>query len=284
MYSGKMKAHPHGTTFAATFIGFDSAWTDNPKAPGAICSIHFDGSGFIGFLPPRLVRFADALEFVRCLPPAAGPTLLALDQPTIVPNTAGMRPVEKVAASFVSWLGGGVQPSNRGRRGMFDDGAPVWRFLSSLDATEDPVSARTAAAGLFLMEVFPALALPSLADEFFGRKAGPRYNPERRGTFRMEHWQRVLAVVAAEADRLGCQEAVAWLAGSTALERPSKADQDMLDAVICMLVAVRWRLDDRNASAMIGDFRNGYIVTPTSPAARLRLMTASHERQVPYSD
>lgn len=124
----------------ATFIGFDSAWADNPKAPGAICSISFNGSTFTGFLPPRLVGFAGASEFIRSAPPGEGPTVLALDQPTIVPNATGMRPVEKVVATLVSWIGGGVQPANRGRRGMFDDGAPVWRFLSDLGPSRTPCS------------------------------------------------------------------------------------------------------------------------------------------------
>ncbi|MCW6509859.1 DUF429 domain-containing protein [Lichenifustis flavocetrariae] len=267
----------------ATFIGFDSAWADNSKAPGAICSIHFDGSVFSGFLAPRLVGFAAALEFIRALPNRAGPTLLALDQPTIVPNATGMRPVEKVAATLVSWVGGGVQPANRGRRGMFDDGAPVWRFLSGLGAVEDPLAVRTAMTGLHLMEVFPALAFPSLADEFFGRLAGPRYNPGRRATFRLEHWQRVITVVMSEATRLGCHEADTWLANLRASDRPTKGDQDRLDALICMLVAVRWRLDEPDASAMIGDLTTGYIVTPTSAAARTRLAAAAYERRVPYT-
>ena len=264
----------------ASFVGFDSAWTDNPKAPGAICSIRFDGSAFTDFLPPRLVGFAGASRFIRS---GTGPTLLALDQPTIVPNATGMRPVDKVAATFVSWSGGGVQPANRGRVGMFDDHAPIWHFLSGLDASEDPLSARTATTGLHVLEVFPALALPSLADEFFGREAGPRYNPGRQGTFRMEHWRRVLSVVAAEASRLGCHEAVEWLADATISDRPVKADQDKVDAVICMLVAVRWRLDVPNASAMIGDLRNGYTVTPISAAARSRLASAAFQRQVPFT-
>jgi predicted RNase H-like nuclease len=29
-----------------TFVGFDSAWTDNPAMPGAICSLCYDGQGF----------------------------------------------------------------------------------------------------------------------------------------------------------------------------------------------------------------------------------------------
>ena len=43
------------------FVGFDSAWADNAKAPGAISSVHFDGVGFTDFRPPQLVGFGGAL-------------------------------------------------------------------------------------------------------------------------------------------------------------------------------------------------------------------------------
>jgi hypothetical protein len=49
--------------------------------------------------------------------------------------------------------------------------------------------ARVAETGLFLMEVFPALALPSIADRFFGQRLGRRYHTGRRKTFRFDHWR-----------------------------------------------------------------------------------------------
>ena len=113
---------------SVVFVGFDSAWTDKPSAPGAICSVTYDDGRFTRFEPPRLASFAQALDFIRSVH-AAGPTLVAIDQPTIVPNATGMRPVDRQAASLISWLGGGVQPANRGKMGMFDDASPIWRFL-----------------------------------------------------------------------------------------------------------------------------------------------------------
>lgn len=77
----------------------------------------------------------------------------------------------------------GVQPSSTGRVGMFCPASPIWGFLDALGAREAPEEARTATSGLYLMEVFPALALPALAPEFFGRLMAPRYNPGRRKTF-----------------------------------------------------------------------------------------------------
>lgn len=96
---------PDEESGAISIIGFDSAWTDNPKKPGAVCVIR-------------------------------------LDQPTIVPNLTGSRPVDKVTGSLISWVGCGVQPASRAKKGMFDDAAPIWRFKSALGASDDPEEAR----------------------------------------------------------------------------------------------------------------------------------------------
>jgi predicted RNase H-like nuclease len=255
---------------AVTFVGFDSAWTDNPTLPGAICSIDYDGKRFSGFKEPALARFSQALDFVREIRGPAKLTLVAIDQPTIVPNHSSMRPTERVAASIISWLGGGVQPANRGRVGMFDDGAPIWRFLRDLGAAEDPERGRSADVGLYIMEVFPALALPAFHEDFCGRLRAPRYNPARR-TFRKEDWGRVVEVVAAESEKLGCSIVKNWCASLKAVGNPRKSDQDRLDAVICLLIAIRWRLSPREQSVMIGDMTQGYIVAPVTDETRRRL-------------
>jgi predicted RNase H-like nuclease len=78
---------------------------------------------------------------------------------------------------------------------MFDDAAPIWRFKHALDAIEDPELARTASEGLFLIEVFPALALIALDLAFCKRLGAPKYNPANRKKFKIEHWQSVADTV-----------------------------------------------------------------------------------------
>lgn len=245
-------------------IGFDSAWTDNPRAPGAICAATLQDGRLISFAPPQLVRFSDALFFIQEHRSPDGLTLVALDQPTVVPNADRMRPVERIVAPLVSWLGGGVQPSNGGRRGMFCDAAPVWSFLDALSATEDPEASRTATTGIHLIEVFPALALASLDPSFFGRLAAPRYNPARRKTYRSEDWPRVALVAARQLAALDITHAAEWCMEASQLERPTKADQDKLDAVLCLLIAAWWRTRDRAQSMVLGDLQTGYMVTPAA--------------------
>lgn len=256
-----------------SIIGFDSAWTDKPRSPGAISIIRLDGSKST-FQEPQLATFDQALALIQAEHDACPNCLVALDQPTIVPNLSGLRPVDRVAASIISWAGGGVQPANRSKLGMFDDAAPLWRFKRQLQATEDPEQARLASGGLFLIEVFPALALLSIEDRFHGRLKAPRYNPARRKTFSMADWLSVLEGVAAFAHSRGLEPISEWC-NATRESSPRKSDQDKVDSVICALVGFEWLVATRSRSVMIGDLDAGYMIAPVTPGVRARLAGAA---------
>jgi predicted RNase H-like nuclease len=260
-------------------VGFDSAWADNPKKPGAICAVVFEGGRPLEWHEPLHTGFAGALDFIRRVERPRAGLLLALDQPTIVRNTIGARPVDKTAGSLISWLGGGVQPANTGKRGFFDEAAAIWSFLDLLSAKQQPEEARTG-AGRYVMEVFPALALVAFQTRFFARLGGPRYNPERRKTFSLANWIAVLDAVEAEAVRLGCPFVREWLA-DLPVETVRKGDQDRLDAIICLLVGIRWRFSARSDSVMIGCTDHGYMVSPVTPAMYERISAAASARGVP---
>ena len=63
-----------------------------------------------------------------------------------------------MVSSLISWIGGGVQPANRGKLNMFGPHAPISISPEELGADENPEVARTAMRGLHLIEVIPALA------------------------------------------------------------------------------------------------------------------------------
>lgn len=256
-----------------SIIGFDSAWTDKPNAPGALCIIRSDESG-LAFVEPQLTSFDQALAVIRQECARSEFCFVAVDQPTIVPNQSSVRPVERVAASVISWVGGGVQPANRSKIGMFDDDAPIWRFKTALGAIENPEAARTSLSGLYIAEVFPALALLSFEETFFARLKAPRYNPARRKTFRLSDWQEVLSAVAAFARLRGLDDVARWCEDLT-LHSPRKADQDKLDSVICALVGWLWCSQSRDQSVMVGDLMHGYMISPCSPSVRERLEAAA---------
>ena len=263
------------------YIGFDSAWTDNIKAPGAICSLTLRADEII-FDPPRLARFEQAAEFIEDAARTEDFLVVALDQPTRVPNASGARPVERVAGSVVNRLKGGVQPARREGGGavMFGDDAPVWRFLARLDALEDPMLARQATEGRFLMEVFPALALPSLIPKIWTRKLAAKYNPAA-SHYQPADWPLVCNGAADFAEGLNVQPVAEWLRDAAIETRPTKGLQDRLDSVLCLIIAVHWRRGPSNASIVIGDLQTGYMVTPVIPAVREVLERSAAERGVP---
>jgi predicted RNase H-like nuclease len=73
------------------YIGFHSAWTDKPKAPGAICAIAIKDRQPLRFYAPQFVSFNQALPFIKSVSADDGITLIALDQPTVALNSTGMR-------------------------------------------------------------------------------------------------------------------------------------------------------------------------------------------------
>lgn len=260
-------------------VGFDSAWTDNARAPGALCVLRQTADGWRADAP-MLARFDAALAVIAAEAAPAGRVLVAIDQPTIVPNALGSRPADNVAASVVSFIGGGVQPANRGKLGMFDDAAPIWRFKAALGASDDAEAARTG-SGTFLMEVFPALALASFSSRFYARRAAARYNPANRKTFRPADWLSVVVLVTRLLAQAGITGLEDWCARHAILMPPRKADQDCLDAVLCALIGHHWLTAPRSDSVMIGDLTLGYMVVPASPEVRSRLTSAARLRQVP---
>lgn len=262
-------------------VGFDSAWTDNPKAPGAICIIRVGVNSCHLHLAPRLASFADALDIIRNECKEVEKCLVALDQPTIVPNLTGSRPVDKVAGSLISWIGGGVQPASRSKKGMFDDDAPIWCFKRALAAVEDPELARTAPSGLFLIEVFPALALAAIEGAFCSRLSAPKYNPANKKRFRINDWQAVTDAVGRFGTLNSLQNLGDWCLQVGSCEAPRKADQDKVDALICGLIGLHWLVAPRDQSVIIGDLATGYMIVPATRGVHERLHVAARQRDVP---
>ena len=84
----------------------------------------------------------------------------------------------------------------------------------------------------------------------------------------------VTDAVGREAHEVGCPALADWCHATAEISKPRKADQDKLDAGICLAVALRWRQRPREKSIMIGDLSTGYMVTPASPTMR-RLLTSA---------
>ena len=163
---------------------------------------------------------------------------------------------------------------------MFDDDAPIWRFKERLGAIENPEMCRAAASGLFIVEVYPYLALPTLNPAFGGRRNGPKYNPANK-KFEIKHWRAVIETVTSYARIAGIEGVGDWTRQLAEISTPKKADQDRLNSVLCALVGYHWRANPRANSIMIGDLTYGYMIAPVRADTRARLAAAAAKRGVP---
>jgi len=242
-------------------VGFDSAWT--PTNSGALVgAFHLDDGTFHELGPPRIVDYPQAegviLKWQAEQVPTA--TIILLDQPTIVKNAAGQRPVENIVGPSVSHRYGGMQPANTAREEMFGKEAPVWPFLTRFGGPADPLEP---VEDTRVFETYPVLAMialgwtlpdPRRADRL------PKYNPARKTTFSKSDWQ----YVCKRASRAFCDrrltDIVQWINDAAQNTSPRKSDQDRLDACVCLLVALY--LAERKCCLMVGDRQSGYIVVP----------------------
>lgn len=253
-------------------VGFDSAWKREKSGSIAAVIHHQDGS-FRALAPPTECTFEKARGLIEVWRNDECPTrvLILLDQPTIVPNLSGQRPVENIIASPVSLRRGGVQPANRGRHDMFGDSAPLWEFLSEFNGPADPLRAT---APTLVIETYPVLAMIALGwtlpDE---RPKGrlPKYNPQRKGTYSQFDWLHVLRKTTSFYREHSLDAMVQNLQAWPQDRRPRKQDQDSLDALICLLVAMH--VGRRSKSLMIGDVTTGYVVVPFSGSLQEEAIT-----------
>ncbi len=162
---------------------------------------------------------------------------------------------------------------------MFGDHAPIWRFLGRVGATQDPHAARDADSGTYLMEVFPALALPALVPSIWDRRRAAKYNPAAR-LYEHSDWILVAKGVAEVAERLGVAQVASFARGLSSVKQPRKADQDRLDAVICLLIGLIWRRRQPLDCLVLGDAVSGYIVTPVSAETEPVLRNAALKHSV----
>ncbi len=182
---------------ATLLVGFDSAWT--PTNSGALVgALHLDEGTLHELGPPQVANYRDAEAVILQWQAGHGPTgtIVLLDQPTIVYNAAGQRPVENLAASSVGVRYGGMQSANTGRKEMFGVNAPVWSFLTRFGGPADPLEP---VADTRVFETYPVLALVALGWTLPDSRAGgrlPKYNPERKKDFSISDWQHLCGMVS----------------------------------------------------------------------------------------
>ena len=250
---------------AILLVGFDSAWT--PGKRGAIvAAIQGDDGSFLDLGDPQSADFHEAESAIRKWQYEQSPasTMILLDQPTIVSNSTGQRPVENIVGSCISLRRGGMQPANSARADMFGAGAPVWTFLAKFGGVADPLGLTSFED--VVLETYPVLAIIALGwlredSRIAGRL--PKYNPARAKSFSLEDWQYLCGETSRAFRERSLFGVARWIDEVRDRERPRKADQDGLDACLCLLVALH--IVERGDCLMVGNYQTGYILVPHCP-------------------
>lgn len=247
-------------------IGFDSAWT--PNNLGAIVGLFHDDQGYQVLGNPQSINYPGAQDLICQWQNQYQPeqTIIMLDQPTIVPNATGKRPVERIVSSPVGRRKGGVQPANTGKASMFGLNAPVWQFVNHFGG---PANIPHPVGGTRVIETYPVLALIAMGwtfpDGIQQNDRLPKYNPAR-ATFSINDWMYVCNKAITALSGYGLNTLVNWLNANaqtiTSLNSNGKKHlQDRLDAVLCLLVAIKYHEAD-SSCLMVGNNQTGYMVAP----------------------
>ncbi|MFI5387073.1 MAG: hypothetical protein ACHQ50_13245 [Fimbriimonadales bacterium] len=257
-------------------VGFDSAWTLS-NSGALVGALQLDDGTFQELETPQIVNYHEAENIILNWQSEQAPmaTIVLLDQPTIVKNAVGQRPVENLVASPVSLRYGGLQPANTAKGEMFGKAAPMWPFLTRFGGPANPLEL---VVDTPVFETYPVLAMIALGWTLPDSRATgrlPKYNPKRKKTFSTSDWRHVCGLASRAFRECGLMAIAVWIDGAARNPSPRKSDQDCLDACLCLLVALH--LAQRKDCLMVGDLQTGYIVVPYSAELRAELVSRCNQ-------
>jgi hypothetical protein len=91
-----------------------------------------------------------------------------------------------------------------------------------------------------------------------------KYNPERRKTFAIADWVRVCRATGAKLAAEGAMELTAWTEAAASKPKPTKNDQDRLDACLCLVAALH--LAKGRDALFVGCYHGLHRSTELGPA------------------
>lgn len=240
------------------FIGIDLAWSDRNKSGLALIQGDELGAHLVS---SELVGKDE--EVVRRIVELAGDEalLVAIDAPLIVPNRSGRRRAEELVGMLFGQYDAGAHPANRTRLKQACGrvrGEDLVKLLGEVDILHEPrlkMFERTRKC----FEVYPHPAMVAIfhLPQILKYKARPqRSYEERYEAFR--RYQRLLRKLPdLKLPKAILARKVEGLKGEALKEY-----EDLLDATFCAYIAYYcWK--DPQRCAVLGNLREGYILTPT---------------------
>lgn len=238
-------------------VGFDSAWSNENS--GSLTAALMADDNDITKEDSQPASLDEAILLIQKWQSDWNPerTIIAIDQPIVVSNTSGQRPVENIVSSIVGKHRGGVQPSSTSKS-YFSQDAPIWKFVDAFGGASDPTVLSKPTS---LIETYPTLhqiamgyTLPTETE----KRRLPKYNPKSTN-FSRSDWKHVCSKLREDLEEIGfvtSSKKIKALGENTA---PSKSDQDLVDSCFCLLTA---HSVATGKAMSVGTVKSGYMVVP----------------------
>jgi predicted RNase H-like nuclease len=251
------------------FVGIDLAWS--PRNNTGIALIKGDENG--GRLASAGIGVSDdsLVDYVRKGVGKAS-ALVAVDAPLIVRNNSGRRPADTLVSELFRKYDAGAYPANRARLGAWSNGKvrgeELVAGLERIGFSHNPYIKRFERTRK-VFEVYPHPAMVVI----FGLDHILRYKskPNRASGFRVKEFAKYEALLKglSKADpRLEVGDGLLLGRKLGGLSHVAmKRHEDTLDAVFCAYTAYYYWAHPEKC-AVLGDMKNGYIVTPVKESMR----------------
>ncbi|HMQ30152.1 MAG TPA: DUF429 domain-containing protein [Chloroflexaceae bacterium] len=251
---------------ATTYIGLDLAWSEGNQSGAA--ALRGGPAGAALLEPPALLGDMDAVVAYVLRHAGAGPAIVAVDAPLLVPNVTGRRPAEAALARVFRPYEAGAHPANRA---LLDRGGAGVRgeLLVARLAAHGFAAAPAVAAGQggrLVTEVYPHAAMVALfgLPRTLKYKARGRRGPGERHAAWRAYQAHMLDLAAADPPLRGpldlLETRVETLRGAAL-----KGYEDRVDALLCAYIALYAHRWGAARCRTFGDQAGGWIFTPVPP-------------------
>ena len=249
-----------GTKSKMKFIGVDFGWSSGASG---LCCLEWREGGLEILDLTTVLAIEEILAWIdRQIPPDV-PAIVAVDAPTIITNSTGMRLADKLTHQHFRRYHAGCYPANLGLK-FADRTTGFSRSLLERNLQHAP-TIEPQALGRYQIEVFPHPATINLfgLEKIIKYKKG-RIVERRRELNRLRGY--ITDVLPQLEPRLNLDLTKIPAIAEKPTGKELKAIEDMLDSLICAYVAAHWWCWGMAKNMVLGDLDTGFIIIPLAKA------------------
>jgi predicted RNase H-like nuclease len=239
------------------FIGIDLGWRSQPSG---LCCLEWRDRKLKLLSLERLRTIDEIWRWCDRWIQSNEPAIVAVDAPTIIPNSTGMRLPDKLAHQYFGKYHAGCYPANLSL--PFATRTVEFGRTLEMRGFQHAPTIEPKIPGRYQIEVFPHPATIYL----FGLERILKYKKGRVAERRVELdklYRYIISILPNLEPALGMSD-------DLILDIPSngaalKATEDRLDSLLCAYVASHWWYWGKQRNLVLGDRQQGYIVVPWQP-------------------